>query len=253
MAAWQGPEGWHRPLWRLSLLGGLELSRDDAVQPLPSSVQRLVAFVSLNGRVGRASLAGTLWPEASEEHAHGSLRSALWRLGKSQPSMLQLSGNSVALHAGVSVDVRDLYETAELLLAGAAPPAGSPVPRQLLDGELLPGWYDDWVLFERERLRQLRMHTLEALALTLAEQGRFAAAVQVGLTAVRIEPLRESAHRAVIRVHLAEGNVTEAVRQYRLCQRLFEQELGLEPSPLLTSLIPERRPEQAGDALVTGG
>lgn len=128
MAARQGPEGWHRPLWRLSLLGGLELSRDDAVQPLPSSVQRLVAFVSLNGRVGRASLAGTLWPEASEEHAHGSLRSALWRLGKSQPGMLQLSGSSVALHAGVSVDVRDLYETAELLLAGAAPPAGPPVP-----------------------------------------------------------------------------------------------------------------------------
>lgn len=97
------------------------------------------------------------------------------------------------------------------------------------------------------------MYALEALALSLAEQGRFAVAVQVGLAAVRIEPLRESAHRAVIRVHLAEGNVTEAVRQYRLCQRLFEQELGLAPSSLLTGLIPERRPEQAGDALVTGG
>jgi DNA-binding SARP family transcriptional activator len=253
MAARQGPEGWHRPLWRLSLLGGLELSKDDAVQELPASVQRLLAFVTLNGRSGRASLAGALWPEASEGHAHGSLRSALWRLGKSQPGMLLLTGNSVALDTCVSVDVHELCATAELLLAGAAPSAGRAVPSDLLDGELLPGWYDDWVLFERERLRQLRLHALEALAVTLAEQGRFAAAVQVGLAAVRIEPLRESAHRAVIRVHLAEGNVTEAVRQYRFCRRLFQQELGLEPSTLLTGLIPELRSKQAGDALVTGG
>jgi DNA-binding SARP family transcriptional activator len=252
MAARQGPEGWHRPVWRLSLLGGLELSKDDAIQELPASVQRLLAFVTLNGRSGRASLAGALWPEASEEHAHGSLRSALWRLRKSQPGLL-LDGNSVALDACVSVDVHELCATAELMLAGAAPRAGAVVPGNLLDGELLPGWYDDWVLFERERLRQLRLHALEALAMTLAEQGRFAAAVHVGLAAVRIEPLRESAHRAVIRVHLAEGNVTEAVRQYRFCRRLFEQELGLEPSALLTGLIPELRPKQAGDALVTGG
>jgi DNA-binding SARP family transcriptional activator len=93
------------------------------------------------------------------------------------------------------------------------------------------------VLFERERLRQLRLHALEALAVTLAEQRRFASAVEVGLAAVRIEP-RESAHRAVIRVHLAEGNVTQAMRQYRLRHRLFEQELGLEPSAPLTDLLP---------------
>src|SRR4029077_18810447 len=51
-----------------------------------------------------------------------------------------------------------------------------------------------------------------------------------GLAAVAGEPLRESSHRAVIRAHLADGNVAEAVRQYRLCRRLLNDHLGLEPS-----------------------
>jgi DNA-binding SARP family transcriptional activator len=122
------------------------------------------------------------------------------------------------------------------------PPRGSAIPHYLLDGDLLPGWYDDWVLFERERLRQLRLHALETLALALAAEGRFAAAVEAGLAAIRTEPLRESAHRVVVRVHLAEGNLTEALRQYELCRRLFRAELGLEPSALLTDLVPTGRP-----------
>jgi DNA-binding SARP family transcriptional activator len=66
---------------------------------------------------------------------------------------------------------------------------------------LFPGWYDDWVLLERERLRRLRLHALEVLADKLVREGRYGEAVQATYAAVRTEPLRESAHRAVVRVH----------------------------------------------------
>jgi DNA-binding SARP family transcriptional activator len=55
---------------------------------------------------------------------------------------------------------------------------------------------------------------------------------------VRTEPLRESAHRAVVSVHLAEHNVVEAVRHYRAFRKLLGEELGMEPSPDFTSMLP---------------
>ncbi|MGW2671050.1 AfsR/SARP family transcriptional regulator [Streptomyces sp. NPDC001272] len=84
----------------------------------------------------------------------------------------------------------------------------------LFAGDLLPGWDDEWTLFERERLRQLRLHALESLSARLTSSGRHALALDAALTCVSIEPLRESAHRAVVAVHLAEHNAVEAVSQY---------------------------------------
>src|SRR4029450_13229953 len=91
-------------------------------------------------------------------------------------------------------------------------PNGSSLPALTVMGELLPGWYEDWVLFERERLRQLQMHALEAIAGRLTAERGFAGGIGGGRAAVRLEPLRESATRALIAAHLAENNVVEAVR-----------------------------------------
>ncbi|XUL93960.1 AfsR/SARP family transcriptional regulator [Streptomyces galilaeus] len=112
------------------------------------------------------------------------------------------------------------------------------MPRLLRAGELLPGWDEDWVLFERERLRQLRLHALDAVAHQLLGQGMHALALEAALESVRAEPLRESAHRAVVAVHLAEYNVLEAARHYRAFRALLRDELGIEPSPALTSMLP---------------
>jgi DNA-binding SARP family transcriptional activator len=103
--------------------------------------------------------------------------------------------------------------------------------------DLLPDWYDDWVILERERYRQLRLHALEALSRLLADRDRYAEAIDVGLAAVACEPLRESAHRVLIRTHLAEGNVAEAARQYRSYRRMLQEELGVEPSEELGRLV----------------
>lgn len=234
----------------LTLLGGWEIRQGKAVRELPDSEQRLVAFVSLNHNVSRTYVAGTLWPEVSEQHARGSLRSTIWRLSRSCPGLLSSSDNSLAIPEAVTVDVRALRGLFAQMLTSTHDVDGSPTygaegasafdigsPPSWLWGDLLPGWSDDWVVLERERLRQMRVHALEALTRNLARQERFADALEVGMAAVGMAPLRESAHREVIRVHLAEGNFAEALRQYEVCTQLLRTDLGLEPSRLMIDLM----------------
>src|SRR5919202_1528765 len=161
------------------------------------------------------------------------------RAGAQQDKSVRLSLlNAFALVCdGVEVDVRRGLAHARRLLAGAGVDVDVDGDDAALHGELLPDWYDDWVLFERERYRQLALHALEAQAERLQELGRPPEALQRALAAVRSEPLRESGHRLLIRVHLAEGNAVEALRQFELCRRLLRDRLGLDPSPQLVELV----------------
>ncbi len=96
--------------------------------------------------------------------------------------------------------------------------------------DLLPGFYDEWAIIERERVRQRIMHALEALSETLTAAGRFADAIEAAMLATSVEPLRESAQRVLIKAHAAEGNLTEARRSYRAYHELVRRELGVAPS-----------------------
>ena len=209
---------------------------------LPHGVQRLVAHLALVGRTARTAVAGQLWPEVSEEHACGSLRSAIWRLHRAAPDLLiEVSGRTLSLAPAVRVDVDELADWARGVADVRLPLDDALVPDAGIRGDLLPGWYDDWVLLERERLRQLRMHTLEVLAGRLAAAGRHGEALQAAYAAVRAEPLRESAHRTVVLVHLAEGNVAEAVRAHDLFETLLGEELGVGPTEQMTRLVRDVR------------
>jgi DNA-binding SARP family transcriptional activator len=106
-----------------------------------------------------------------------------------------------------------------------------------LAGSLLPDWYDDWVLLERERYRQLGLHALEMLSEHLTAARRFGPALEAALAAVAGEPFRESAHRVLIKAHLAEGNASEAIRQYDFYRKLVNDHLGLDPSPAMDALL----------------
>jgi DNA-binding SARP family transcriptional activator len=236
---------------RVTLLDGFSLRsgchRPDAIGgDLPRGAQRLVAHLCLAGRPARAAIAGHLWPEVPEEQALGSLRSALWRLHKVAPGLIDVSGGALSLAAGVRVDVRELSDWAERVRDPQASDEDVTVPPAALRGDLLPGWYDDWVLLERERVRQLRLHTLESLALRLVAMGRLADAIDVAYDAMRAEPLRESAHRTVVRVHLAEGNLVEAVRAHDRFREMLWDELGVLPSELMARLL--RATRHAGRA-----
>lgn len=222
---------------RLALLGSFGLTVDGDAVTVPPNGQRVLAFLALHGpSLLRSYVAGSLWLDSSEERAAGSLRSALWRLNRPGHRLVDAQDERLRLADGVDVDVTSAVAQAHELLE----PEGTELPtaRQvLLGGDLLPDWYDDWVAIERERFRQLRVHALEALSVRLTAAERFGEAVEAALAAVNYEPLRESAHRALIRVHLAEGNHAEALAHYRSFRKLLDDELGLEPSDLMKDLV----------------
>ena len=220
---------------QLSLLNGFELAHDGARIALPMSAQRLVAFLSLHRRPAlRSFVAGTLWLETSEERAHANLRSTLWRLHRCDKGLVEVRGQQLVLGGDVHVD---LLETELLARRAIDNHAHAVLEPGLFTDELLPDWYDDWVLIEREHFRQLRLRALDAICGRLIHAGRLGEALEAGLAALAGEPLRESAHRALVRVHLAEGNVGEAVRQYDLCRRLLRDQLGVEPSEQMEVLL----------------
>jgi DNA-binding SARP family transcriptional activator len=239
---------------RVTLLDGfgLELPGQalrSAADDLPHAVQRLLAHLCLSTKATRTATAGSLWPDVPEDHAHGSLRSALWRLNRAAPGLVESSGTYLRLATDVRVDVWDLSDWARRVGEQAGGPRDVALPDTALLGDLLPGWYDDWVLLERERLRQLRLQALEAVAVRLTSLGRHGEALQAAHAAVRAEPLRESAHRLVVGIHLAEGNVVEAVRAYEVFRTLLADELDVLPSELMTRLlehVPRVRPALAG-------
>ena len=238
---------------RLRLLDGFSLQHDDGYIDLPYGTQRLLALLALRGICQRSVVAGTLWPDVPESQALASLRTGVWRMNQIIPDLLLCDGSSLRMSGATSVDVREQEAFTTRLLRAHPNHPEHPDDLDWLDagiatlwaGELLPGWYDDWVIFERERLTQLRLHALEATAGLLTHQHRLDTALQLALEAVRTEPLRETATHRLICVYLAEGNVSDAVHQYDLFRELLVRELGVEPSLELTELIP------AGTAALT--
>ena len=191
----------------LDLLDGFHLKVDSEPLEVPDNPQRLVAFVALRRRpVCRALVAGTLWPEKTESRASANLRSSLWRLNGASPRPpITCSGASLMLNPEVRLDVAALERHGWALLEGPTNPGTRPPP-DFFSKELLPGWYEDWVVAERERLGQLQIRFLEALVHHLRELGEFARAIDQAMRLVAIDPLRERSQLALIRALVDEGS-----------------------------------------------
>ena len=232
------------PLTHLFLLGRFHLTFDSATVTLSLPAQRLLAHLAIvhrDQRANRTALAERLWPDATPVQAVSNLRSVLWRLPR--PRGRQLVGTeATSLHLGAHVEV-DLWQGEELADdLSAEPRAHHPVLQDLgvvhvLRHDLLPDWHEEWLDIERESYRQKRMHALERYSAHLRERGRYVEALSAGLRAVQAEPLRESAHRRVIEVHLAEGNQAEALREFEAYRQLLAAELGIEPSDGMLELL----------------
>jgi DNA-binding SARP family transcriptional activator len=234
---------------RIVLVGGFQLVRGDAQVALAEGSQRLLALLALRGRpVKRILVAGTLWPDVTESRAYASLRSALSRLHGVVRDAVEANPSDLRLAPKIMVDLRESQALAHRLLDAVDQPLEADISRTAiatLSGELLPDWYDDWVLLEAEDWRQLRLHALEVLAGVLTAADRYGDATAAALAAVRADPLRESAHAALIRVHLAEHNQSEALREFKRYQELLRAELGIEPTAQLRELLQEVRDRHA--------
>lgn len=102
---------------------------------------------------------------------------------------------------------------------------------------LLPGWYEDWVCQERERIRVLMLAAVDAIALGLRRTGRSAEAIDAALVAVTADPLRDTSQAVLISAHLSEGNLGEARRAFAAYRAVLREEFGIEPPEQLARAV----------------
>ncbi len=223
------------------MLGGLELRRADAspaVVPMRKA-EALLALLALRPgqALGREKLCGLLWPEVPSAQARHSLRQTLLCLRKALPDaappLLRADARAIALDsARVTVDTavleRRLHEGSPASLQSAA---------AMYDGDLLEGLaidsqpFEHWLTFERERLRARMADGLTRLVELLEADGEIGAAVAACAQLLRLDPLREPAHRSLMQLHARQGRRPAALAHYQRFARALWLELGSEPEP----------------------
>ena len=232
-------------LTAVRVLGGFELTVDGAPVAVPMQAQRVASFLSVVGPTRREVLAGRLWPYSPQARAQANLRTAVWRIRQATPSFFGACRDVLTVDAQVDVDVHRANTLARQLTMMSCDALPTGRDAELLEHDLLPDWDETWLIVERERLRQTRIHALEALSRQLTKAGLYGDAIDAALSAIAAEPLRESAHAALIQAYLAEGNPSEATREFNNYARLLKTDLGLEPSTSLRQLVNEPQPSSA--------
>jgi DNA-binding SARP family transcriptional activator len=164
----------------------------------------------------------------------------LWRCKQvGTTTLIDCTGPRLCLAPQVRVDLRELLGHARRIVGACAAP-DEPAHREIITGlsrELLPSWSEDWLLPERERWDQVRLHALETVALQSLAAEDYLTALEVALAAVAVDSFRESAHRIVVKTHLAEGNSASAIKHYQWYRGLVQRELGVTPSRQMDELI----------------
>ena len=234
--------------FKIYLLGQFKLQVNDLPIELPSRpAQSLLAYLVLNAGVThrREKLAGLLWPDANETNARGYLRQALWRIRKSLESgalswqdHLQINDISVTFD-----DHSDYWLDADLLLQ---PAETQPVEQiiqtvRLYRGELLPGFYDEWIVLERDRLQAAYHQKMNLLLDGLIQTGQWEMALEWSEQWIRLGHAPEPAFRALMRAHAALGDQASVSATYQRCVDALDRELDLDPSPETQQLYEQIR------------
>ena len=220
---------------RVTVLGSFTLHAHRGAVALGVDARRLVAYLAVHPRPQRRdALAVDLWPGVPVASALRLLDDAV--LAVDVPGLLVTDDDgALALSPDVEVDLA----AAMLLLRTLPEVAATEDPDlALLSADILPGWTAAWLVVERERFRQLRLHATEERSLRLTAAGRYDEAVALAQGAVRSAPSRESARRALIEAHLAQGNISAAVAEYDEYQELLRSSVGAAPAFSLDALLP---------------
>lgn len=214
---------------------------------LPHSAERVVAYLGLASQpVHRFKLAGALWPDAADVLAARSLRTALWRLNRGGTSIVDVREDRVALLPVISVDIAELVDLTRRLLESPTTEVLGRLHLLIDNSDVLPGWDDEWVVGDRERFRMMRLEALERGADRLIEIAEYGRAMEAALAATQSDPLRDSARRLVVRIHLSEGNLASAIKAFDEYRTLLVDEMGVEPSPAMQALIRSHEAVAAG-------
>jgi DNA-binding SARP family transcriptional activator len=241
----------------VNLLGGFRVTLDSGAPcVLPTKkAQALLAYLALApGRAyPRDVLASLLWGDRGDAQARKSLRQTVYALRKAvldaRDVLLHLEGESIALNpAAVDVDVPRF----EQLVSGATPEALERAAA-LYRGDLLHGFivqeagFEEWLVAERERLREL---AIEALAKLLAHQAKTSEterSIQTASRLLALDPLQEAVHRTLMRLYARQGRRATALRQYQVCVEFLQRELRTEPEVETKRLYQELLQQRLGE------
>lgn len=232
------------------LFGGFNLESDGHPLPtIPSLAARSLLAYLLTYRQRshtRTLLVGLFWPDLPEATARRRLSHALWEIRRTlgslsadQPCLLT-GHESVRFNLALPhwIDVAEFEQALAVPAESLRPDAGQSAVT-LYRGDFLAGFYEDWVLLERERLRDQYLAALSQLVERSKGQGRYETALGYAAQLARYDPLREEAHREVMRLYFLLNRPREALQQYLLCRDLLLEELGSEPGAATTRLFQE--------------
>lgn len=221
---------------RIRLLGSFEVEKGGAPLVLPArKSEALLAVLALRPGVafGREQLIALFWPDVPEAQGRTSLRQALGHLRKG------LGAEAVVNAADrIHLEPRLVWvDAAALDSVLRSPPLARETVPELWRGPLLCGFpavedpFADWLTAERQRIAERAGVGLEELVAALSAAGHTERAVGAASALLEREPLRESGHRALMRLHEARGDRAAALRQYERCRALMERAFGVAPSP----------------------
>jgi len=240
-------------LIRADLFGTLTLNRGEEQLEFSGSTtaRALLAFLLLNRShpQSRNRLAGLFWPDMDEARSRRALTQALWRIRNLLPDHLQSDAQQIHIPVVDSLLV-DVEEFERLVGNHSSIESISPEGKfaetqalseavELYCGELLEGFYDDWVLLERERLRELYLRSLDGLIDIEKTRGDYTRALDFALRLAQADPYREAAHREVMRLYFALDRPEAALTQFETCCRILEEEFGLETDKQTRALARE--------------
>jgi non-specific serine/threonine protein kinase len=225
---------------QVKLLGQFEVQRDGTPISIPSRLaQSLLAYLLLTAGTAhrREKLAGLLWPDTTDENARRNLRQELWRLRKAIESSVPGKGAATFLlvdEITIAFDPQSDYWLDVSALAKSDAAAAS--SQDLMDalslyrGELLPGFYDEWVVLERERLRATFEQKMARLLDLLTEEKRWHAVLEWGERWIALGQSPEPAYRALMAAHSALGDRSKVAAIFERCAQALRNDLGVEPS-----------------------
>jgi len=221
----------------LTLLGGARITQDES--PLTgfvsAKVQALLCYLTVTGRPHtRAELAGLLWGDMADSVAAGNLRKALSNLNQIVGTHLTITRQTVAFnHASPHwLDV----EVFQARLQSESEPELLREAVALYHGDFLQGFYvraapafEEWMLLERERLKDMALRALQTLTRYYAARRDYASGLECASRLLALDPWREEAHQQMMRLLAQTGQRSAALAQYETCRRLLREELGVEP------------------------
>jgi DNA-binding SARP family transcriptional activator len=220
----------------INLLGAPEVLLDGAsVRFDTRKAMALLAYLACTGRAHtRDALATLLWPEYAD--ARNALRRTLSTLHNTLGAgWLTIERDHVALvpQPALALDVAHF-------LAGTESTADADQLAASLEryqGDFLAGFtlrdslaFDEWQLYEAERLQQRCVLGLDRLTALHAAAGAYTAAITTARRRLALDPLHEPAYQSLMRLYAATGQRTAALRQYQLCAQRLHAAFGVEPS-----------------------